>query len=56
MTGLLSRNEAAKYIGCHVATLDRLCQGPNGPKIVAVGKRRFVPRSGLDAWIQREAR
>ena len=56
MTGLLSRIEAAKYIGCHVATLDRLCAAPGGPKIVAVGKRRFVPRSGLDAWIRQEAR
>jgi excisionase family DNA binding protein len=56
MTGLLSRNEAAKYLGCHVATLDRLCQAPGGPKIVAIGKRRMVPRAGLDHWIRREAR
>jgi hypothetical protein len=56
MTGLLSRAEGAKYLGVHVSTLDRLCQAPGGPKIVAVGKRRFVMRSGLDAWIRREAR
>lgn len=53
--GLVSRREAARFLGVHVTTLDKLLGTTNGPATVRMGRRVLVSRSGLESWVKQEA-
>lgn len=53
---LLTRQEAAEYLGICMATLTELMREPGFP-VVRIGARRvFINREKLDEWIDRHTR
>lgn len=49
---LLTREEAAFYLGICLASLNKVIHAPDFPALVRIGARRvFINRERLDAWI-----
>lgn len=51
---LLTREEAASYLGVSVSSLAHWSMSGSGPVFVKLGKRSWYRRSTLDAWIERQ--
>ena len=54
--GLVSRRNAAKFLGLHISTVDDLLCKPGGLQSVRVGRRRLVVNAGLEAFVKRNAK
>lgn len=51
---LLTRDEAADYLGICKASLDKIIHKPDFPALVRIGQGRgrvFINRERLDTWI-----
>lgn len=48
---LLSRPEAAAYLGVSTSCMAHWATGDRGPAFVKLGRKVWYRRSGLDAWI-----
>lgn len=52
---LLTREEAAAYMGVCKVTLDKTISNPDFPAVVRIGRRVFIHREKLDQWIDEKA-
>ena len=51
MGGLLTRNEAAKFLGVSVSCLAHWSCHGKGPEKMLVGRRTYYSIASLDAWL-----
>ena len=54
--GLVSRRNAAKFLGLHISTVDKLLTNPGGLQSVRVGRRCLVVKEGLGAFVKRNVK
>ena len=54
--GLISRRNAAKFLGLHISTVDKLICGPGGLQSVRVGRRCLIVKEGLGAFVKRNVK
>jgi hypothetical protein len=54
--GRMTREDAAKYLGCEAKTLAMWKMQGKGPRCIKVGGRAFYYQSELDAFIRGEHR
>lgn len=48
--GLMTREQAASYLGCTVSSLAKLACRQKGPRFAIVGKHAWYRREDLDTW------